>query len=327
MFLASIVFVVLTHVGTASAESPPNGLADMPGRAVGPDHAPCLQFADVRSLLPSASPDAPLDCESGLQNDLSLPMTLSYNYNEQKMDRASVTGPHNISKYLSDESNSLARSVGTFAFPGEHTRAEFELDLSHANRPGILDYSRSAGMAARVGLKGEWGRTHYWAEYGYSNKDFTDLGGATPRDQAGVKVGAEWNLDVFKPRLEFTHFHNNVAADPSLAQTTTTKGLVAFDFGGVGWPRFTFAYGGELKETASKPNGKATEGFLTHTFTGTLSYQQEAWETYPHLYVHAQAGPVSCSIEYGCIRVCPGRRLPADRRAQHRAKSQVLAGI
>ncbi len=271
-----LAFLVLT--GTASAESLPRNPRDMLGRALDPYQAGCPHLINSRPLLQSISSGAHVDCKPGAPNEIVLPITSSFI--EQRMDRASVTDPHMLPKYLSDETNSLARSAGTFALLDTHLAAEFEFGHSRTTRPGILDLSVTEGMAARVGLKGEWGGAHYWAEYSYFDTEYTNLGAATPRDQAGAKFGAEWDLELLKPRFEFTHFHNNVAGDPERSQTTTSKGLVSLDLAIEKWPTLKVAYGGESKETASKPNGTVTEEFFAHTLTGTLAYQREVWEAY-----------------------------------------------
>lgn len=275
------LLVILALTGISSAESRPQGSGDMLGPALGPNQLNCLRSIDGRPGLPSTSLAAQSDCELGLPSETSL---LEFSYSEQRMDPASVADPHKLSEYLGDETNTLARSVGTFALLANHLAnhltAEVEFGHSHVAREGIPEPFSNEGMAARLGLRGEWGRTRYWAEYGFFDKEFTNLRDATPQDQAGAKLGAEFDWGILKPRMEFSRFHNNVAGNPTLSQTTTSKGLVSLDLGVAEWPSLKLAYGGEYKETASRPNGTMTEEVISHRLSGTLSYQRPSWEAY-----------------------------------------------
>ena len=274
---AGILLMVLACGGMALAEGIPSSLGKEVVDDLPSDQQTCLRLPDGHSSVPLRWLGPQFDCELKLPvKDLRLTLL----YDQQSSDRG-VTDPSDLMKDLRDEANALVRSLGTISFLDQLLEAEFEFSHSSATRLGQPEPTgNDEGNRIRLGLKGEWDRLKYRAEYGFFDQGFTNLRerNSTPQDYAWGKFGTEFSMGILTPKVELARFHNSVAEDPT--QSMTSAGKVSVDVKVPRWPVLTLAYGRALKENRARSTGRTMEDVASDTISGTLWYGRSNWDAY-----------------------------------------------
>jgi len=154
----------------------------------------------------------------------------------------------------------------------------FELGYSPAIPERHTEHEEIGGKDQQLGPKGEWDRFRYWGEDGFFDTAFTNHMGSAPQDSAGGRFGAEFNIGLLTPKVEFARFGNSAAGDAM--QSITSVGRVSVDVKAPQWPVLTLAYGREFRENRVRLTGPTTEDVSSDTISGTLWYGRPTWDAY-----------------------------------------------
>lgn len=246
----------------------------------------CQDRKDAPSTS-SYSPETPVqEC----QRPIKLPFTdqlgaFTATSTLQTWEHSKVSSPQEFWTLAGRESR-LVRSTGSVPLlPDQHLALSFDARYtSSINRVSTTRQPTGEGWAGdRLGfasdIKGQWKKTKYWAEYSFFGKDFTQRGTPTPQDRGGGKAG--WQLDwgMLHPRIEFSRYATNVAQDPSLLRTLTSRGDVSLRIQPPKWLDLTLRYQ-RHQQTIGLPGSLPQRDMLGDTFSGRLSYQGSKWQVY-----------------------------------------------